>query len=85
MQTRGAAEDAIANYTKALALGADWPAVHFNLGLLYQDRQRFAPAIQHLEATLTRRPTSWARTSPWAKSIGRQTRSAKPCNTSSKC
>jgi tetratricopeptide (TPR) repeat protein len=44
-QTRGLIDDAIACYTKVIAAGVDRPAAHFNLGLLYQQRLRFEPAI----------------------------------------
>jgi len=48
LQTRGMADDAIADYKKALELGADLPAVHLNLGLLHQEKGRLAPAIEQL-------------------------------------
>jgi tetratricopeptide (TPR) repeat protein len=44
-QTRGLTDDAIACYKKVIAAGVDRPAAHFNLGLLYQQRLRFEPAI----------------------------------------
>jgi len=44
-QTRGLTDEAIACYTKVIAAGVDRPAAHFNLGLLYQQRLRFEPAI----------------------------------------
>ncbi len=48
LQTRNLPDDAIAAYVKALEAGADLPAVHLSLGVLYQERQRYAPAITHL-------------------------------------
>ena len=44
-QTRGSIDEAIACYTKVIDAGVDRPAAHFNLGLLYQQRLRFEPAI----------------------------------------
>lgn len=44
-QTRGLIDEAIACYTKVIDAGVDRPAAHFNLGLLYQQRLRFEPAI----------------------------------------
>jgi tetratricopeptide (TPR) repeat protein len=44
-QTRGLTDEAIVCYTKVIAAGVDRPAAHFNLGLLYQQRLRFEPAI----------------------------------------
>ncbi len=44
-QTRGLVDEAIACYTRAIDAGVDRPAAHFNLGLLYQQRLRFEPAI----------------------------------------
>ncbi len=44
-QTRGLIDEAIACYTKIVDAGVDRPAVHFNLGLLYQQRLRFEDAI----------------------------------------
>lgn len=52
-QTRGKAEEAIASYEKVIASGADRPAVHFNLGLLYQDRLRFDEAVNELERAVS--------------------------------
>jgi tetratricopeptide (TPR) repeat protein len=48
-QTRGLTDEAIACYTKVIAAGVDRPAAHFNLGLLYQQRLRFEPAIAELK------------------------------------
>ena len=44
-QTRGLVDEAIACYTNVIDAGVDRPAAHFNLGLLYQQRLRFEPAI----------------------------------------
>lgn len=44
-QTRGLIDEAITCYTKVIDAGVDRPAAHFNLGLLYQQRLRFEPAI----------------------------------------
>jgi len=52
-QTRGKAEEAIAAYEKVIDSGADRPAVHFNLGLLYQDRLRFDEAVTELERAIS--------------------------------
>jgi tetratricopeptide (TPR) repeat protein len=51
-QTRGMYDEAISNYEQALELGADRPAIHFNLGLLYQEKLRFDRAIEHLSHAL---------------------------------
>lgn len=45
-QTRGLVDEAIACYTKVIDAGVDRPAARFNLGLLYQQRLRFEPAIE---------------------------------------
>jgi tetratricopeptide (TPR) repeat protein len=47
-QTRGVIDEAIACYTKVIDAGVDRPAARFNLGLLYQQRLRFEPAITEL-------------------------------------
>jgi tetratricopeptide (TPR) repeat protein len=44
-QTRGLVDEAIACYRKVIDAGVDRPAARFNLGLLYQQRLRFEPAI----------------------------------------
>jgi len=46
LQTRGLIDEAIASYTQVIDAGVDRPAAHFNLGLLYQQRFRFEPAIE---------------------------------------
>ena len=43
--TRGRAEEAMEAYVSAIHAGADHPALHFNLGLLYQEGLRFDEAI----------------------------------------
>lgn len=48
LQMRGQIDQAIEAYTRALELGADRPAIHFNLGLLYREKLRFDEAIHHL-------------------------------------
>ena len=50
-QTAGQVDQAIAAYEKALRGGVDQPAVHFNLGLLYQEKLHFDAAISELEHT----------------------------------
>ncbi len=44
-QTRGKIEEAVAAYEKVIDAGVEQPAVHFNLGLLYQEKLRFDAAI----------------------------------------
>ncbi|MGD2165271.1 MAG: tetratricopeptide repeat protein, partial [Anaerolineae bacterium] len=48
-QTRGDTERAIAAYRQVLEAGASRPAVHFNLGVLYQDKRRFEDALTQFE------------------------------------
>ncbi|MBK9051293.1 MAG: tetratricopeptide repeat protein [Chloroflexi bacterium] len=48
-QTRGMANEAISAYEKAIEAGARDMAVHYNLGLLYQDKLRFSDAIGQFE------------------------------------
>lgn len=45
LQTRGGVDEAIDAYEEVLRAGVDRPAVHFNLGLLYQEKLRFDAAI----------------------------------------
>ncbi len=52
-QTRGDIEAAIAAYQKVLETGAERPAVHFNLGLLYQENLRFNDAIEQFERAVS--------------------------------
>jgi len=48
LQMRGRMDKAIEAYQQALELGADRPAIHFNLCLLYREESRFDEAIRHL-------------------------------------
>jgi tetratricopeptide (TPR) repeat protein len=52
-QTRGLIDEAIAGYTRVIDAGVDRPAAHFNIGLLYQQRLRFEPAITEFEKAKT--------------------------------
>jgi tetratricopeptide (TPR) repeat protein len=47
--TRGKVDEAVAAYTQACEAGVEMAALHFNLGLLYQDKGRTEEAIGHLE------------------------------------
>ena len=51
-QTRGATNEAISAYEKALGAGVDSTAAHFNLGLLYQDKLRFEDAIREFQISV---------------------------------
>ena len=51
-QTRGLTDRAIEAYLGAINIGADTLAVHFGLGLLYQEKRDFARALEHLNQTL---------------------------------
>ncbi len=48
-QTRGKIEQSIEAYEKVVDVGVVRPAVHFNLGLLYQEKLRFDAAISQFE------------------------------------
>ncbi len=48
-QTRGKIEEAIDAYEKVVEAGVEQPAVHFNLGLLYQEKLRFDDAMSQFE------------------------------------
>lgn len=48
-QTRGKVQEAVAVYEQAIAAGVEWPAVHFNLGLLYQEQAQFDAAVAQFE------------------------------------
>jgi tetratricopeptide (TPR) repeat protein len=48
-QTRGEVERAIDAYQRIISAGAELPAAHFNLGLLFQEMLRFDEAIQELQ------------------------------------
>ena len=52
-QTRGKIEEAIAAYQQVLEAGAERPAVHFNLGLLYQEKLRFDDALAEFERAVS--------------------------------
>jgi len=52
-QTRGKIEEAIAAYEKVIEAGVEQPAVHFNLGLLYQGKLRFDAAISQFERAVS--------------------------------
>lgn len=47
-QTRGLVDEAISSYLRLLKMGEDRPAIHFNLGLLFQQRLQFEEATEHL-------------------------------------
>jgi tetratricopeptide (TPR) repeat protein len=49
LQTQGEVDEAIAAYERAIQGGMRQPAVHFNLGLLYQERVRLDEAIEQLQ------------------------------------
>ena len=51
-QTRGLLDDAISSYTRALEAGADSRAIHFNLGMLYQEQSRQTEAVEQFTASL---------------------------------
>jgi tetratricopeptide (TPR) repeat protein len=50
LQTRGMVDDAIQRYEKAIAMGAERPAIRFNVGALYQQKRRFPEATEHFAA-----------------------------------
>jgi tetratricopeptide (TPR) repeat protein len=52
LQTRAKVDEAIAAYENVVAAGVDQPAVHFNLGLLYQEKLRFDSAIAQFQRTV---------------------------------
>jgi len=54
-QTRGGIDKAIANYSRLVEAGVDQPAVHFSLGLLFQEKRQLDEAIRELSLT-TRHP-----------------------------
>ena len=54
-QTRGAIDKAIANYSRLVEAGVDQPAMHFSLGLLFQEKMQLDEAIRELSLT-TRHP-----------------------------
>jgi len=52
-QTREKVDEAIDAYEKVIAVGAERPAVHFNLGVLYQEKLRFDEAINQLNRVVS--------------------------------
>ena len=52
-QTRGKIEEAIDAYEKVIRAGVEQPAVHFNLGLLYQEKLRFDAAISQFDRVVS--------------------------------
>lgn len=52
-QARGDVEEAIACYEEVLKGGVIQPAIHFNLGLLYQQQLRFEEAIAQFQKSVT--------------------------------
>ncbi len=54
LQTQGKIEETIDAYEKVVGAGVNQPAVHFNLGLLYQEKLRFDAAISQFERTVSR-------------------------------
>ncbi len=53
LQTQGKVEETIDAYEQVIHAGVEQPAVHFNLGLLYQDKLRFEAAISQFERTVS--------------------------------
>ncbi len=51
-QTRGLTNEAINAYEQVINMGLGSTAVHFNLGLLYQDKLRFEAAIDQFETAV---------------------------------
>jgi tetratricopeptide (TPR) repeat protein len=51
-QTQGQTNEAISYYEQAIQAGVSGPAIHFNLGLLYQDKLRFEDAIREFEISI---------------------------------
>jgi tetratricopeptide (TPR) repeat protein len=51
-QMRGLVDEAISSYLRLLKMGEDRPAIHFNLGLLFQQQMRFEEAIEHLRQSV---------------------------------
>jgi tetratricopeptide (TPR) repeat protein len=52
-QTRGKVDEAIAAYEEVINTGAERPAVHFNLGLLYQEKLHFDDATCQFERAVS--------------------------------
>ncbi len=53
LQTRGLVEQALNAYMRALDMGADTPAIHFNMGLLFREQQNFEQAIELLSKVIS--------------------------------
>jgi len=53
LQTQGKIEETISTYERVVEAKAAQPAVHFNLGLLYQEKLRFDAAISQFEHTIS--------------------------------
>jgi tetratricopeptide (TPR) repeat protein len=51
-QTQGMTSEAISYYEQIMQAGIKGPAIHFNLGLLYQDKLRFEDAIKQFEVSV---------------------------------
>ncbi|MBL7200075.1 MAG: tetratricopeptide repeat protein [Anaerolineae bacterium] len=51
LQTRGLVDRAIETYESAREMGVNTSALHFNLGLLYQEKRGFQRALDHLSRT----------------------------------
>ena len=51
-QAQGMTNEAISYYEQIVQAGIRGPAIHFNLGLLYQDKLRFEDAIKQFEISL---------------------------------
>jgi len=51
-QMAGDTEAAIETYRRLLGAGVDQPAIHFNLGLLYQEQVRLDEAIEHFNKSV---------------------------------
>ncbi len=51
LQRQNLVGEAIAAYQRLIKAGLDRPEVHFNLGLLYQEGQKWREAIQHLSVS----------------------------------
>jgi tetratricopeptide (TPR) repeat protein len=52
LQTKGKIEETIDAYEEVVKAGVEQPAIHFNLGLLYQDKLRFDDAIAQFEQSV---------------------------------
>lgn len=50
-QTRGEIDKAIVNYSRLIEARVDRPAIHFSLGLLFQEKMQFDDAVRELSLT----------------------------------